>query len=168
MQSQLAASSSRSQRAQEVSKDQQEDHGRFEIKTRRRSRVVVASRTNTRYRKNALPSKGEFRFRVDQQGRQHFNFRQQIWLDESVAMAHTPIYTMALKTLAVNLLTMTLNVRNVRAAIGSTSKTALSLAPAFSKQCLLGAPSGAWILPKTTIEGWLESAKRRRTAQMMR
>jgi hypothetical protein len=104
----------------------------------------------------------EFRFFVDRHGRQHFNFRQQIWLDSSVQMAFTRVYSTALKTLAVNLLTLVTEERDCRVAIGRTSRRVLSLAPVFSRQCLMGAPDAAWALPKSTIESWLQSQRRRR------
>jgi hypothetical protein len=104
----------------------------------------------------------EFRFFLDRDGRQHFNFKQQIWLDSSVPMAYTRVYSTALKTLAVNLLTLVTDKRNCRIAIGLTSRKVLLLAPSFSRQCLLGAPDTAWALPRSTIESWLEAQARRR------
>jgi hypothetical protein len=94
----------------------------------------------------------EFRFFIDQRGRQHFNFRQKIWLDASVPMAFTRVYSVALKTLAANLLTL---------AIDRPGRNAILLAPAFSRECLMGAPDRAWALPKATIQAWLESKRRR-------
>ena len=104
----------------------------------------------------------EFRFFVDQRGLQHFNFKQMVWLDSSVQMAFTRVHTAALKTLAVNLLTLSTNQRNHKAALGVTSRMAVSFAHAFSRECLMGAPDGAWALPKATIEAWIESHMRRR------
>jgi hypothetical protein len=94
----------------------------------------------------------EFRFFVDQRGRQHFNFRQKIWLDASVQIAFTSVYSIALKTLAANLLTL---------AIDKPGRNAVLLATAFSRECLMGAPDKAWALPKASIESWLESKQRR-------
>jgi hypothetical protein len=99
------------------------------------------------------PRELEFRFFIDQRGRQHFNFRQRIWLDRSVEMAFTHVYSIALKTLAANLLAL---------ALEQPSRCAVRLAPAFSRECLMGAPDKAWVLPKATIESWLESKRRRR------
>jgi hypothetical protein len=110
----------------------------------------------------------EFRFQMDKRGKQHFNFNQEIWLDPTVQMAHAPVYTTALKTLAVNLLTLTINKRDRRAAVGITSRTAISLAPSFCRQCLMGAPGKAWALPRATIEAWLESKRRRRSSRSRR
>jgi hypothetical protein len=94
----------------------------------------------------------EFRFFIDQRGRQHFNFRQKIWLDASVPMAFTRVYSVALKTLAANLLCL---------AIDKPVRNAIRLAPAFSRECLMGAPDRAWALPKATIQAWLESKRQR-------
>ena len=109
----------------------------------------------------------EFRFFLDRDGRQHFNFKQQIWLDSSVQMAYTRVYSTALKTLAVNLLTLVTDKRDFRTAIGLTSRKVLLLAPSFSRQCLIGAPETAWALPRSTIESWLESQARRRRRKVM-
>ncbi len=104
----------------------------------------------------------EFRFFVDRLGNQHFNFSQEVWLNSSVAMAQTSNYSVALKTLGLNLLTLTLGERNVRAERGATSNTALAFAAAFSRECLLNAPHRSWILPKSTVRSWLASKKRKR------
>jgi hypothetical protein len=93
----------------------------------------------------------EFRYFMDQRGRQHFNFRQTIWLDPAVDMAFTRAYSTALKTLAANLLAL---------ALEEPARTVLRLAPAFGRECLMGAPDKAWALPRSTIESWLESKRR--------
>jgi hypothetical protein len=98
----------------------------------------------------------EYRFCVDQRGRQHFDFEQTIWLDRSVAMAFTRVYSTALKTLAANLLAH---------ALDKSARAATELAPAFSRECLMGAPDQAWVLPKSTIEAWFESRQRRMRRQ---
>lgn len=104
----------------------------------------------------------EFRYFVDRQGRQHFNFRQRIWLDASVQMAYTRVYSVALKTLAVNLLTLVTPKRDYQGAVGLTSRQAVLLAPSFIRDCLVGAPDEAWALPRTAIEAWVESRLRNR------
>jgi hypothetical protein len=104
----------------------------------------------------------EFRYFIDRQGRQHFNFRQRVWLDASVQMAYTRVYSVALKTLAVNLLMMVMAKRDYHAATRLTPRQAGLLAPSFVRECLLGAPDEAWALPITTIEAWLESRLRGR------
>jgi hypothetical protein len=103
----------------------------------------------------------EFRFFVDRHGRQHFNFRQTLWLDAAVDMAFTRVYSTALKTLAANLLAQ---------ALDKPARRAAQLAPAFSRECLMGAPDKAWALPKSTIEAWFASKQRRteRTQQLGR
>ena len=104
----------------------------------------------------------EFRYFIDRQGRQHFNFRQRVWLDASVQMAYTRVYSVALKTLAVNLLMMAMAKRDCHAATRLTARQAGLLAPSFVRECLLDAPDEAWALPRTTIEAWLESRLRGR------
>jgi hypothetical protein len=104
----------------------------------------------------------EFRYFLDRQGRQHFNFRQRIWLDPSVQMAYTRVNSVALKTLAVNLLMLVTPKRDYQGAAGLTSRQAVLLAPSFIRDCLIGAPDEAWALPRTTIEAWAESRLRAR------
>lgn len=101
----------------------------------------------------------EYRYFIDRQGRQHFNFRQRVWLNASVQMAYTRVYSVALKTLAVNLLVLA----DYRTAARLTPRKAGLLAPSFIRECLVGAPDAAWALPSTTIEAWLESRLRGRT-----
>jgi len=130
----------------------------------RREQQSKRRKTARNGRPNSAASTEEFRFHIDQHGRQHFNFKQEIWLDAAVQMAHTRVYSTALKTLAVNLLTLTINRRDFRAAVGKTSRAAISLAPSFSRQCLIDAPDRAWIMPRATIEAWVHSKKRRRAS----
>jgi hypothetical protein len=122
----------------------------------------LASRTT---RPECSPRNGEFRYFIDRQGRQHFNFRQRVWLDASVQMAYTRVYSVALKTLAVNVLTMTTRKRDYQVAVGFTSRRVVLLAPSFIRECLLDAPDGAWALPKSSIKAWLESRLRTRTSR---
>jgi hypothetical protein len=96
---------------------------------------------------------------VDRIGRQHFNFPQRVWLNESVAMAYTLVYSAALETLAVNVLTWASRERNVRAARGMTSWRVIALASAFCEDCLLPAPEHAWALPRSSIKGWLSAQR---------
>jgi hypothetical protein len=99
---------------------------------------------------------------MDRQGRQHFNFPQSIWLDASVQMAYTGVYSTALKTLAANLLWLVTAQSSYRAMGARNSRPVLSLAPSFAKECLLTAPGGAWVLPRVTINAWLDSKQRKR------
>lgn len=94
----------------------------------------------------------EYQFYVDQRGRQHFNFRQTLRLKASVDMAFTRVYSAALKTLAANLLAQVL---------GKSARAAVQLAPAFCRECLMGAPDRAWSLPKSAIEAWVATKQRR-------
>jgi hypothetical protein len=123
----------------------------------------AANSTTQRQRKHSdgrgKPQK-EFRFHVDRKGRQHFNFEQVVWLDASVDMAHTATSSLALKTLALNLLTLSTTETDVPLAVGYSGRLAIAFAGAFSKQCLLSAPANAWILPRSTVESWLDSRTR--------
>lgn len=101
---------------------------------------------------------------IDPNGRQHFNFVQQIWLDPLVPMAYTHVHSTALTTLAVNLLTFVLSERDYRAAIGTTCRRAVALAREFSEDCLLTAPDQAWVMPHSAIKAWINSRQRPRAA----
>jgi hypothetical protein len=122
---------------------------------------VARLRSSTRQRRPKFAERNDdFRYFIDRQGRQHFNFRQRVWLDASVQMACTRGYSLALETLALNLLTMATRARDYRAAVGITSRRAVLLAPSFSRECLLGAPDEAWALPKASIRAWVQSQLR--------
>jgi len=125
------------------------------------SNSIACPRSSTRQRlPNFSQPNDDFRYFIDRRGRQHFNFRQRVWLDASVQMACTRGYSLALETLALNLLTMATRTRDCRVAVGLTSRRALLLAPSFSRECLLGAPDEAWVLPKATIRAWVQSQLR--------
>ncbi|HEY6451466.1 MAG TPA: hypothetical protein VIX87_02585 [Steroidobacteraceae bacterium] len=97
---------------------------------------------------------------MDARGRQHFNFRQRIWLHPSVDMAVTPVMTVALETLAINLLTRLTRKRDCFAAVGLTSRRMLRLAPRFCAECLLGGQPGGWVMPRAALRAWLSSHAR--------
>jgi len=105
----------------------------------------------------------DIRFHIDRDGRQHFNFEQQIWLDPSVPMACTRVHSTALDTLAINLLTLVLRQRDYHAAIGTSCRRAVVLAREFSDDCLLRAPKQAWVMPRSAIRAWIDSRRRGRT-----
>jgi hypothetical protein len=135
-----------------------------------RRRKALQSTQGTRRRSScrhaqSKPSRpnDEFRYFIDRQGRQHFNFRQCVWLDASVQMAYTRANSIALKTLAVNLLTLVTRKRDYHAAVGLTSRRVVMLARSFSRECLLGAPDAGWALPRASIRAWLQSRLRVRT-----
>lgn len=123
--------------------------------TRRSAQMLTA--TATRQAADRRSPRGDFRYFVDRSGCQHFNFPQRIWLDPTIAMAVTPVQTIALETLAVNLLTFITRERDYRAALGVTSQRAIALAREFCADCLLGAPAEAWELPRASIRAWLDS-----------
>ncbi len=101
------------------------------------------------------PADCRFRYFVDATGRQHFNFVQQVWLRPQVEMAVTAVMTLALETLAVNLLTQVTRRRDQSAAVGLTSKAALQLAPRFCRECLLTAQANGWVIPRASVRSWL-------------
>jgi hypothetical protein len=108
----------------------------------------------------ALGACGDFRYYVDSRGCQHFNFEQRIWRNPSVQMAVTPVMTIALETLALNLLAHIRGEPDDRARVGVTSKGLVRLARRFCAQCLLTASPAGWEIPRCTIEAWLVSQRR--------
>jgi hypothetical protein len=75
-------------------------------------------------------------------------------------MAVTSIMTLALKTLAVNLLTQVTRERNCTVAVGTTSRRVLQLAQRFCGQCLLTAHRDGWVIPRATVKAWLAAHAR--------
>lgn len=132
------------------------------------------------YRKGSVRPLEQLRYFVDRNGRQHFNFRQRVWLDPAVPMAYTRVPSIALTTLAVNLLAQALRQRAARLkrgsrperdsllAIGQSTRCALTLARQFSEECLLGAPDEGWVMPRATIRAWLSARLRAVTARRLR
>jgi len=102
----------------------------------------------------------DFYLYEDSDGRQHFNFVQRIWLCPSVPMAVTPVMTLELETLAINLLTPLTRERDYRAAVGVTSKRVMRLASLFCEECLLSADAAALLMPRSAIRAWLLSRAR--------
>jgi hypothetical protein len=108
----------------------------------------------------APPRVSTFCYYLDRQGVQHFNFIQQIWLQPQVEMAVTAVMTVALETLAVNLLTQVTRERDFAAPVGITSRRIMLLAPRFCEQCLLTAQRGGWRIPRATVKSWLAAQLR--------
>jgi len=113
-----------------------------------------ASRTESR---PATGQRGDFRYYLDSRGCQHFNFQQTLWRKPAVQMAVTPVMTMALETLALNLLTQIIDGCSDRGRLRVASKELLRLAKRFSAECLLTACPEGWVIPRSTIEEWLAS-----------
>jgi hypothetical protein len=105
----------------------------------------------------ALGQRGDFRYYLDASGCQHFNFQQTMWRKPSVQMAVTPVMTIALETLALNLLTHVTDGCGDRGRLRVASKGLLRLARRFSTECLLTACPEGWVIPRSTIEEWLAS-----------
>ena len=98
----------------------------------------------------------EFRFFVDRNGRQHFNFVQRVWIDRSVSMAFTSVRTKALETLALNVLALACPPGSV-----IHGASAAHFVSAFCDECLLEAPREAWVMPRTTVLEWIATQRRR-------
>lgn len=103
---------------------------------------------------------GDFRYYVDARGHQHFNFEQRVWLDRSVQMAVTPVMTIALETLALNLLAHSAGECAGGTRVAAASRSPVKLARRFCAQCLLTAHPAGWVIPRATIEAWLASQPR--------
>jgi hypothetical protein len=110
-----------------------------------------AARRSARTRSASI----DFYLYEDSEGRQHFNFVQRIWLYPCVQMAVTPVMSLELKTLAVNLLTPLTRERDYPAAVGVTSKRVMKLANRFCEECLMTADATALLIPRATIRAWL-------------
>ena len=121
-----------------------------------RSRCPQTASPSTR----TLTAHGDFRYYVDFRGRQHFNFEQKIWLKPSVQMAVTPVVTLALQTLAINLLARTVRECDDKTIVVITFKRLLRMAKRFCAECLLTASPAGWVIPRSSIEGWLASQRR--------
>lgn len=123
-----------------------------------RMRSKSLPRTRRRSRRSGMTPSGQLCCRVDSAGRQHFNFRQQVWLHPAVPMAYTKVPGTALTTLAANLLALALqrpSGRESRLAIAIAARCARGLARQFCEECLLAAPEGGWVMPRATIRAWL-------------
>jgi hypothetical protein len=107
------------------------------------------------------PADRKFRYFVDSNGRQHFNFVQHVWLQPQVEMAVTPVPTVALETLAVNLLTEVIRERDYAAAVGITSRRVMQLASIFCDECLLTARGNGWVIPRASVRSWIAAHSRK-------
>lgn len=132
---------------------------------RRSPRVACRTGPASARRAERAPAVDEkFRYFVDSNGRQHFNFVQRVWLQPQVEMAVTPVPTVALETLAVNLLTEVTRERDYVAAVGATSRRVMQLASRFCDECLLSAHGNGWVIPRASVKSWLASQSRKKSA----
>ena len=131
-----------------------------EAASRSRQNSHRASPGSVRRAARAVSASDDFLFYEDSLGRQHFNFAQRIWLDPSVPMAVTPVMTLELETLAINLLTPLTRDRDYPAAVGVTSKRVMRLAHRFCAECLLSADAADLVMPRSAIRAWLASRAR--------
>lgn len=96
-----------------------------------------------------------FCFYVDRAGRQHFNFAQQVWLQPGVDMAVTGVVTVALETLALNVLAHVMRECDLATALGIAPCRAARLTRQFCLECLLTAGQSGWKIPRETVRSWL-------------
>jgi len=99
---------------------------------------------------------GAFRFRLDCDGQQHFNFSQCVWISASVPMAFTQVPSRALTTLALNMIFLASDrCMDRRGRVQSQRREARRLAPQFAVSCLLSAPAGGWVIPREVVADWV-------------
>ena len=137
---------------------------KVERKPPRSGRVACRSDSaSARRAEREPPVDLKFRYFVDSNGRQHFNFVQHVWLQPQIEMAVTPVPTVALETLAVNLLTEVTRERDYVAAVGVTSRRVMLLASTFCDECLLTAQGNGWVIPRASVKSWLAAHLRKRS-----
>jgi hypothetical protein len=135
---------------------------KVEPKPRRSARIACRSESvSARRAERQPPADQKFRYFVDANGRQHFNFVQHVWLQPQVEMAVTPVPTVALETLAVNLLTEVTRERDYVAVIGVTSRRVMQLASIFCDECLLTARGNGWVIPRASVRSWMAAHSRK-------
>ena len=78
-------------------------------------------------------------------------------------MAVTPVLTVALETLAVNLLTEVTRERGYVAEVGVTSWRVMQLAATFCEECLLTARGSGWVIPRASVKAWMAAHLRKRS-----
>lgn len=119
---------------------------------------MFRSRLRSNLPRSADAMRNAFRFRLDRDGLQHFNFKQYLWLNESVRMGFTQAPSTALTTLALNMLFLA-------ATTGSSGslrsrgqrRRQHSLARQFAHECLLTAPPMGWIIPREVVLAWVRA-----------
>lgn len=114
-------------------------------KSVRRSHPGASRRSTT-----ARGARWNILFNVDSQGSQHFNFPQRVRFYPSVPMAVTPAMSIELETLAINKLTPLTWQRDLRAAMGVTSKRVGRLESRFCAECLLTDQWQTWVGERST------------------
>lgn len=136
---------------------------KLESSPRRSARVACRTQAaSSRRAERSPPVDEKFRYYVDSSGRQHFNFVQRVWLQLQVEMAVTPVPTLALETLAVNLLTEVTRERDYVAVVGVTSRRVMQMAPMFCDECLLTAHGNGWVIPRASVKSWIAAQLRKR------
>lgn len=131
----------------------------------RRSRAS-ARRTRdlpSRRAAGARTAGNHFCYYMDAEGRQHFNFIQRLWIRSQVDMAVTPVMTVALQTLAINLLAHVTHPESRACASALASNRMHELAHRFCLECLLTARSDGWVMPRASVAAWLSTRRRRQS-----
>ncbi|MDX2086327.1 MAG: hypothetical protein SFX73_00700 [Kofleriaceae bacterium] len=91
--------------------------------------------------------------RLDPEGREHFNFPQTHTLKRGVRMGTTPTMTLALETLAVNVLAPFVDEASRDARRGRLR----ALARVFAGEVLTGAAGSEWRISRDAVCAWLAS-----------
>jgi hypothetical protein len=132
-----------------------------------RQPLAVAAR-----RCGPLASKPSFRYRWDNldfrtcrrlgviarrapDGTPRFNFPQTVWLCPDIRMDWSVRLTPAVRTLAVNILTLWIPERDFDASFGSTTRRAVAAAAPFAQAFLLMMPGNGGFLPRDLIKEWI-------------
>ena len=88
-------------------------------------------------------------------GAPRFNFPQIVWLCPEVSMDWSARLTPAVRTLAVNVLTLWIPEHDLIVGFGSTSRRAVAAAAQFAETFLLTMPVNGGCLPRELIRGWI-------------
>jgi hypothetical protein len=88
-------------------------------------------------------------------GTPRFNFPQTVWLGPEISMDWSARLTPAVRTLAVNVLTLWIPEHDLVVGFGSTSRRAIAAAKQFAEAFLLTMPVNGGCLPRELIRGWI-------------
>jgi hypothetical protein len=84
-----------------------------------------------------------------------FNFPQTVWLSPEIRMDWSARLTPAVRTLAVNVLTLWIPEHDLPVGFGCTSQRALAGAEGFARAFLLTMPGSGGCLPRELMEEWI-------------
>jgi hypothetical protein len=88
-------------------------------------------------------------------GTPRFNFPQTVWLSPEFRMDWSARLTPAVRTLAVNVLTLWIPDHDLVVCFGSTSRRAVAAADRFAETFLVTMPMNGGCLPRKLITGWI-------------